>query len=82
MITYTVISSWGESTSFSCDPADLSEAITEAIYVAWEMEAAAQLSSAGLLHRLDAGIPTVFTYHGVQPAELTRAGDFFFLTDI
>lgn len=82
MTEYVIVSSWGESTSFSCDPTDLGEAISEAIYVAWEMEAAARLTYAELVHRLDAGIPTVFTYHGVQPAELTRAGNFFFLTDI
>ena len=82
MIEYVIVSSWGESTSFSCDPADLGEAVDEAIYVAWEMEAAARLTYAELVHRLDAGVPIVFTYHGVQPAELTRAGNFFFLTDI
>lgn len=82
MTEYVIVSSWGESTSFSCDPTGLGEAISEAIYVAWEMEAAARLTYAELTHRLDAGIPTVFTYHGIQPAELTRAGNFFFLTDI
>lgn len=82
MTEYVIVSSWGESTSFSCDPTDLGEAIDEAIYVAWEMEAAVRLTYTELAHRLDAGIPTVFTYHGVQPAELTRAGNFFFLTDI
>ena len=82
MTEYVIVSSWGESTSFSCNPADLGEAIDEAIYVAWEMTTAARLTYAELVHRLDAGIPTVFTYHGVEPAELTRAGDFFFLTEI
>lgn len=82
MTEYVIVSSWGESTSFSCDPADLGEAIDEAIYVAWEMEAAARLTYSELAHRLDAGIPTVFTYHGILAAELTRAGNFFFLTDI
>lgn len=82
MNNYIIFASWGETTSFCCSESDLADTLEEVVYVMWEMEPAARLHHSELAHRLEAGIPTKFTYHGFQPAELTRSGTHFFLTDI
>lgn len=82
MTNHTIYASWGETVSFSCADSDLADTLEEAVYVMWEMEPAARLRHSELAHRLEAGIPTKFTYHGLQSAELTRSGPNFFLTEI
>lgn len=82
MSEYTIVTSWGESTSFACTESNLAAMVEEAAYVAWEMTPAARLRTDELAHRLATGIPTVFTYHGLEPAELVQAGNFLFLTEI
>ena len=82
MTNHTIYASWGETVSFSCADSDLAYSLEEAAFVMWEMEPAQFMSYKKLAYYLEAGIPIKFTYHGIQPAELTRSGPNFFLTEI
>lgn len=84
MKTYTISASWGESWIFHADDSDLRNfgfSVEEAVYVAWEMEPAARVTSWSLAQRLLNGEPVVFSYHNCEFATLQLKGNEFSLVE-